>query len=252
MKPTEPKHLFPSSRAALLLPLFLLAALACSDESTDPSAALEGPSGLVLLPVSSPTDLTPDGSTALLEERFDISKLANLYFYDVATGTLNYQTNAGTFQSFATGVSANLRISANYSEPTIAAIWSQPGDWATMPPYFSAGCEPIFLGGAWDISAGRPHHGLASTGTGAARSAMRCSEAGGTIDGHSARAASARSYPDSPNPPSNRASVVSGDGLVGLPAGRRPKIVDRLPAAVAGRTASGSFLTSGVSSRHTG
>lgn len=227
---------------ALALPVALLTVVACSDDATDPTAALEGPSGLVLIPVSSPTDLTPDGSTALLEERFDGSRLANLYFYDLASGKLNYQTNAGTFQSFATGLSANLRISANYSEPTIAAIWSQGSNWVTMPTYFATGCEPIFIGGAWDISADG-HTWVGSDWNGCTTQAMRWSDAGGTIVTTPLELIGS-SFPDNPNPPSNRASVVSDDGL--WAAGwAQTELADRRPA-LWGPDGLGTFLTSGL------
>jgi hypothetical protein len=237
------KHSFRRTPAALLLPAALLVALAaCSDDATDPTEALQGPSGLVLIPVSSPTDITPDGSTALLEERFDAAKLANLYFYDVASGTLNYQTNAGTFQSFATGVSANRRISANYSEPTIAAIWSQGSNWVTMPAYFPSGCEPIYLGGAWDISADG-HTWVGSDWNGCATQAMRWSDAGGTI-ATTALELLGSNFPGSASPPSNRASAISDDGLW---AGgwAQTELADRRPA-LWGPDGLGTFLTSGL------
>jgi len=228
--------------ARLLPAALLILGSACSDDPTDPAAALEGPTGLVLLPVSSPTDLTPDGSTALLEERFDISRLANLYFYDVASGKLTLQTNAGTFQSFATGLSANLRISANYSEPTIAAIWSQSSNWVTMPTYFPSFCEPIFIGGAWDISADG-HTWVGSDWNGCTTQSMRWSDASGTIVGTPLELLG-ESFPDNPNPPSNRASAVSDDGLW---AGgwAQTALADRRPA-LWGPDGLGTFLTSGV------
>ena len=111
-----------------------------------------------------------------------------------------------------------------------------------MPPYFSAGCEPIFLGGAWDISADG-HTWVGMDWNGCTTQAMRWSDAGGTIVTTPLELIGS-SYPDSPNPPSNRASAISDDGQW-VAGWAQTEVADRRPA-IWGPDGLGTFLTSGL------
>lgn len=226
----------------LLLPALAAAALAACSDSAAPTEKFNGPTGFTLLTASNPIDITPDGQTVVVEDlqgSFDNP----LYFYNTTTGAYTKKTLVGDpFMDFATGVSADLRVSANYGNPVVAGVYSEATDWTSIPSSFESGCDAI-QGGAWDIS----EDGKVMVGmdwNGCSPQALRWTETGGAWTGQQLELIGAP-YPDSPNPPSNRATVVSGNGLVA--AGfAQTAIVDRWPA-VWQADGSGSLLASGVS-----
>ena len=227
MNMIRPLHTLRYSALAVLAATFVLSA--CSDDTNDPGSAFDGPSGFRMINVSTPTDLTPDGSTAVLEERFGtaLGNIGDIFFYDLATGKLTKQMNVGGFQSFATGVSQDLQVSANYGEPVVAGVWSHSGGWQTANPpgYFESGCD-MLIGGAWDISAdGQKVAGFDWNNCSVA--AMVWNKTGGSMVAEPLEVMGA-SYPDSPNPPSNRATTISDNGaLIGGSA--QTELTDRYP-----------------------
>ncbi len=230
---------------SLFLPALAAAALAAcsSDDSTAPSDKFTGPTGFTLLNASNPIDITPDGQTVVVEDL--IGSFDNgIYFYNVSTGAYKYKTTPGSpFMNFASGVSSDLKLSAVYNDPAVAGVWSEATDWVSIPSTFAGGCD-VNVNGAWDIS----HDGHTMVGmdwNGCSTNAMRFNDAGGTWVSQPLELLGAP-FPDSPNPPSNRASVLSGNGLVAA-GWAQTEIVDRSPA-VWQADGSGSFLTSGVSS----
>jgi hypothetical protein len=229
---------------SLFLPVLAAAALAaCSDDSTAPSDKFTGTTGFTLLNASNPIDITPDGQTVVVEDL--LGTLDNpIYFYNVSTGAYTHKTSPGSpFMNFATGVSGDLKVSALYNEPVVSGVWSEVTDWVSIPSMFDGGCD-MNVGGAWDIS----HDGHTMVGfdwNGCSTQAMRYSEAGGAWTAQQLELIGAP-YPDSPSPQSNRATVVSGNGLVAA-GWAQTEIVDRSPA-VWQADGTGSLLTSGVSS----
>ena len=123
------------SQASLALALLAAALTACSDDDgTGPSRRVRA--GLRLLPLGWAVDLTPDGRVAALQD--PLSATGNLYLYDVRTGVLEYKTQVGSpLRDFATGLSANGVVSAHYSDPVQAGIWTDRSEW-TSPASASA------------------------------------------------------------------------------------------------------------------
>ena len=211
---------------SLFFPVVAAAALAACSDSAAPTDKFTGPNGFTLLAASNAIDITPDGHTVVVEDLLG-SLEGNLYFYDVATGAYSLKTQVGSvFTSFATGVSADLKVSAIYGEPASSGVWHETSGWTVVPSTFGGGCD-VFVGGAWDVSA----DGQVMVGydwNGCSPQAMRWTQSGGTWTTQPLELLGA-SYPDSPNPPSNRATVVSGNGLVAA-GWAQTDIVDRWPA----------------------
>jgi hypothetical protein len=226
---------------SLFVPILAMATLSACGDNAAPDADFSGPTGFALVSVSNPIDITPDGQTAVFNDLLG-SLAGDLYFYTLSTGELKLVTQTGSpFLDFATGVSQNLRVSANYGEPVQAGVWAQATGWTVIPSSFSAGCDPQ-VGGAWDIST----NGQVMVGTewnNCSVQAMRWTDAGGTWTTQPLELIGASS-PDSPNPANNRATVVSGDGQVAA-GWAQTALADRRPA-VWGPDGLGTFLTSGV------
>jgi hypothetical protein len=233
--------LFTRARS-LFLPALAAAALAACSDSAGPTEQFTGPTGFVLLTASNPIDITPDGQTVVVED-LQGSIENPLYFYTLATGAYTFKTNVGSpFLDFATGVSSDLKVSAIYGEPASTGVWSEATGWVTIPSSFPSGCD-VFVGGAWDIS-NDGHVMVGYDWNGCTVQAMRWTEAGGVWSAQQLELLGA-SFPDSPNPPSNRATVVSGNGLVAA-GWAQTELVDRSPA-VWQADGSGQLLVSGVS-----
>ena len=231
------------ARSLFLPALAAVALAACSDDPASPTDKFTGPTGFTLLNASNPIDITPDGQTVVVEDL--LGTIENpIYFYGVSTGAYTYKTSPGSpFMNFATGVSGDLKVSAIYSEPAVSGVWSEATNWVSIPSTFDGGCD-MNVGGAWDIS----HDGHTMVGfdwNGCSTHAMRFSETGGNWTAQQLELIGAQ-FPDNPNPPSNRATVVSGNGLVAA-GWAQTDIVDRWPA-VWQADGSGTLLTSGVSS----
>ena len=227
---------------SLFLPLLAAAALAaCSDDSSGPTETFTGPTGFALLGASNPIDITPDGQTVVAQDLMG-SLEGNLYFYEVATGNYSLKTKVGSpFLDFATGVSGNLKVSAIYGEPAQTGVWSESTGWTIIPSSFPEACDPQ-VGGAWDVST----DGLVMVGfewNGCAVQAMRWTDAAGTWTTQPLELIGS-SFPDNPNPPSNRATVVSSNGQVAA-GWAQTEFADRRPA-VWQADGSGSFLAAGV------
>jgi hypothetical protein len=231
-----------SHARSLFLPALAAAALAACSESAGPTDQFTGPSGFTLLNASNPIDITPDGQTVVVEDLMgDINN--PLYFYNVSTGAYTFKTNVGNpFLDFATGVSSDLKVSAITGEPAQTGVWSDATDWVLIPSSFSGGCDAL-VGGAWDIS-NDGHVMVGYEWNGCSVQGFRYTEAGGTWSSAPLELLGAP-FPDNPNPPSNRATVVSGNGLVAA-GWAQTDLVDRWPA-VWQADGSGSLLASGVS-----
>lgn len=228
---------------SLFLPVLAAAALAaCSDDSTAPSDKFTGPTGFTLLQASNPIDITLDGQTVVVEDLLSLDN--SIYFYNVSTGAYTYKTTPGSpFLNFATGVSGDLKVSAIYNEPAVTGVWSEATDWVSIPSNFDGGCD-LNISGAWDISQDG-HTMVGLDWNGCSVQAMRWTEAGGAWTTQPLELMGAP-FPDNPNPPSNRATVVSSNGLVAA-GWAQTELVDRWPA-VWQADGSGTLLTSGVSS----
>jgi hypothetical protein len=138
-------------------------------------------------------------------------------------------------------VSQDLKVSALTGNPVVAGVWSQATGWVTIPNSFPEGCDPN-QGSAWDISA----DGKVMVGAdwnGCAVQAMRWTETGGAWSGVQLELLGANA-PDSPLPPSNRATVVSRNGQVAA-GWAQTELADRRPAYW-GPNGLGTFLASGV------
>ena len=226
---------------SLIYPVFAAVALAACSDSAGPTEKFNGPTGFTLLQASNPIDVTPDGSTVVVEDLMTFDN--KVYFYDVATGVYTYKMTPGSpFMDFATGVSSDLKVSALTGDPASAGVWSEATGWVTMTPSFTSGCD-LNAGAGWDIS-NDGHTMVGADWNGCTTQAMRWNETGGTWTSQQLELIGAP-YPDSPNPQSNRATVVSGNGLVAA-GWAQTSIVDRWPA-VWQADGSGTLLASGVS-----
>lgn len=192
------------------------------DAGADAGAGLVGPGIRWLLP-SWAVDVTPDGATAVVQDPG--SAEGDTYFYDVATGQLRLVTTVGDpARDFATGVSATGRVSAMHGVPVEASVWSATADWVDLPDPFATGCDSDHAA-AWDVSAdGTVVVGLAWEACSPV--AVRWVE--GT-SGFTATTLERLGSSASASPPTNRATVVSDDGMVA--AGfAQTDVVDRWPA----------------------
>ncbi len=213
-----------SLAAAALIPLALAA---CGDDlrSAQPDAAgatevdasvaptppdaepVAPPPGIAILEFALAVDVTPDGRTAVFEGFTQTEVL--LYFHDTVTGESVEKTSVGDpARNLATGISASGRISALHAEPVQAGLYTEKGGWQDLGSPFRAGCDQD-LSGAFDISAdGDVAVGLAWNGC--APEAFRWRDGGG----FELLEVIGEPLPGSPVGPSNRATVVSDDGLV--------------------------------------
>lgn len=177
-----------------------------------------------------PYDLTPDGSTALLQSMLTID--GELLLLDTETGVLSSVTTLGdATMNMATGISADLKISALHGVPVEAGVWSPSAGWVDLTSPFAVGCD-VNIGGGFDIS----DDGAVVVGLmwdGCVPAAFRWSEAGGMqvleLLGEG-----------SSTTPTNRATVVSGDGQVAAGFAENGNL-DRTPARWAA-DGSGEFL----------
>jgi hypothetical protein len=181
--------------------------------------------GLEVLELGLPVDLTPDGSIALIE---DISSpTAELYFFDTVSKELTLKTELGDpLRNLATAISATGHISAFQGEPVQAALWSEDDDWRHIASPFPAGCDQDF-GAGFDVTA----DGTIVVGmlwNGCAPEAFLWTDDGG--DGVlTALEVLGEPFEGSTLAPSNRATVVSDDGLV-IAGFAQNGPVDRSPA----------------------
>lgn len=152
-----------------------------------------------------PMDLSPDGRTALVQRMTTLD--GALEFIDTTNGEVSAVTTLGdATRNMATGVSNDQRIAALHGVPVEAGRWSAQAGWEDLASPFSSGCD-LDNGGAFDLS----DDGTVVVGLvweGCVPAAFRWSEGGGMLvldrlgvgwEGGS---------------PTNRASFVSGDGLV--------------------------------------
>lgn len=110
--------------------------------------------------------------------------------------------------NLATGLSADLEISAYYAVPILAGVWSDAAGWTEVPSPYPSGCDAN-IGAGFDLSDdGEVVVGLMWDGCTPA--AFRWTEA----DGTQILEVLGEPMEGSPNAPTNRATVVSGDGRV--------------------------------------
>lgn len=152
-------------------------------------------------------DLSPDGSRALVNRLSSFE--GELLFLDTTTGELASITTLGdATQDMATGLSAGGRVSALYAVPVVAAVWDEGAGWQELASPYATGCD-VNVGGAFDIS----DDGAVAVGMmwdGCEPAAFRVTIGGevqpleilGAVSGGGSRS------------PTNRATVVSGDGRV--------------------------------------
>jgi hypothetical protein len=158
--------------------------------------------------------VSPDGKTVLATSFTSGDEPeALLHLYDTITAVSQQVASAGAANlNAAYSVSNTRRIAAAYSNPAVAALWSEADGWVTLPSPYNAGCgEDPNYGGAFDISA----DGNVATGllwNGCAPEAYRWTQTGGTtlfpvlgmpVD-----------FENVPQSTSNRGTVISGDGKI--------------------------------------
>jgi hypothetical protein len=192
-------------------------------DAAPPDAPPPPPPGVTLFDFLIAVDVTPDGTTAVFEDI--TSTAATAHLHDTVTG----ETTVGPLigdpsRSLATSISADGKITAFHNEPAEAGVWTPGSGWLELGSPHAAGCGADELSSAWDISA----DGLVVVGMawdGCAPDAFVWTAAGGftSLDRIGASA------PGSPNPPSNRATVVSDDGAV-IAGFAQNGPVDRSPA----------------------
>jgi len=123
----------------------------------------------------------------------------------------------------ATGMSADGHVSALHQVPVEAGVWSAAGGWVDLPSPYASGCDTD-EGGAFDISDDASVVvGLMWNGCGPA--AFRWTEAGGTQELEILGVA----HRGGTLPPTNRATVVSGDGQIAAGFAEY-RSIDRSPA----------------------
>src|ERR1700709_1030245 len=140
--------------------------------------AISIPVGLTLRDDTYAIDVTADGTTAVFE-RVDASS-ATVVFYDTVLGVASDRTTLpNPAVDLATGVSNDLRISAEYANPVVGGIWSDATSaWLALTSPHATGCD-VFVGGAFDISGdGKTATGLLYNGC--ATEAFRWTDTGGT------------------------------------------------------------------------
>jgi hypothetical protein len=174
-----------------------------------PADALSFPIGLTLRDDTYAIDVTADGTTAVFE-RVDTSS-ATIVFYDTLRGVASDRTTlADPSVDLATGVSNDLRVTAEYDNPVLGAVWSDATNaWLTLPNPHATGCD-VFRGGAFDISG----DGKAVTGllyNGCATEAFRWTDTGGS---GTTTPLPVLGTPVNGAAKSNRGSVISRDGKV--------------------------------------
>lgn len=219
MAPSSPRrHLW---RLSLLALLPLLGA--CGDDSAaGPSPAVTPAIRIVNL--SQPVDITPDGRIAAIQDA--ASGTGDLYFYHTDTGALEFRTQVGDpLRTFATGISARGMVTALHNEPVQAGFWTAAAEWTDITAPYLGGCGSD-AAGAWDVSAdGHVIVGLVWNGCNA--EAFRWDATGSGI--MTPLQLLGESFPGSPNPPANRATVVSDNGAVAA-GWAGTSLVDRSPA----------------------
>jgi hypothetical protein len=216
-------------RSSFVRSLALLTVVGCQDADSDTTDTTDtsdtddpGDVGVVWLTDANPVDLTPDGATALVQDLTSLE--AAIQLVNVADGATTDLTTLGdATRDMATGLSADLEVTALYGVPVEAGWWD--GDsWQTLASPYATGCDQDH-GGAWDLS----DNGDVVVGLmwdGCAPLAFRWTAEDGVVpletigapqDGSGAAHAV------------NRASVVSGDGQVA--AGfASSALADRTPA----------------------
>lgn len=168
-----------------------------------------------------PIDLSPDGTLAVVED----PNTGEVSFYDVVAGTIAVEANVGDPSfNFSTGVSSDGHLSAVHGVPVQAGVWDGSA-WTDLDSPFTAGCGEE-IGSAWDISA----DAVVTVGMswdGCSPAAMRWTRGSdGTITTTMLERLGASS---GSLLPSNRATVVSDDGLV-IAGFAQTEMTDRWPA----------------------
>ncbi len=212
-----------SGSLLLLSAVGLGALLGCDDvPATGPSS---GPAPAIhFLNLAMPVDLTPSGDIAAIQDA--ASATGDLYFYHTATGALEFKTRVGDpLRTFASAISANGAVTALHNEPVQAGFWTAASEWTDLSSPYVSGCGADYAG-AWDLSA-NAHIIVGLVWNGCNAEAFRW-DAGGTGIMTPLQVLG-QSYPGSPNPPANRATVISDDGTTSA-GWAQTSLVDRSPA----------------------
>ncbi|APR87428.1 hypothetical protein A7982_12777 [Minicystis rosea] len=158
-----------------------------------------------------PVDVSADGKIAVVEDVG--SPELDLYFYDVATGTLEKKTTVGDPSiDSAYKVSNTGRVAAAYHVPATASVWSEETGWFDLGAPYAEGCD-VQKASAYDISAdGKVAVGMVWHGC--SPEAFRWTDTGGQGT-FTVLQIIGSVIPDLPQTaPTNRATVVSDDGQV--------------------------------------
>jgi hypothetical protein len=168
-----------------------------------------------------PIDLSPDGTLAVVED----PNTGEVSFYDVAAGTIAVEANVGDPSfDFSTGVSSDGHLTALHGVPVHAGVWDG-SVWLDLDTPFSEGCGQE-VGAAWDISADAAVM-VGMSWDGCSPAATRWTRGSdGTITTTMLERLGASS---GALLPSNRATVISDDGLV-VAGFAQTEMTDRWPA----------------------
>jgi uncharacterized membrane protein len=137
---------------ALLFSALIVGLAACGDGSNSPVPVPEVEPSLEFVNVFQPVALTPDGSTALLQQ---YNATGEFYFYRTATGSLELMGEVGDASvSAVTGLSADGMVTGFFFTDSIrAGVWTQAEGWRALAnTAFPAGCD-LNVSSAWDVSA---------------------------------------------------------------------------------------------------
>lgn len=178
------------------------------DDAAGSDAAVTAQVGITLRDDTYAIDVTADGSTAVFERVEGVT--ATVVFLDTITGAASDRTTLPDASvDLATGVSNDLRISAEYDNPVGGGIYTDAaGTWLDIPTPFATGCD-VFTGGAFDISGdGKVATGLLNNGC--ETHAFRWEDTGGDGTTTPLELLGTPMFGSK----SNRGSVVSRDGKV--------------------------------------
>ncbi len=157
---------------------------------------------LTIVELGLPVDLTPDGSTALIQDLASLS--GDVYTLDTSGGDPLLLTSVGDpTRDLATAMAATQAITALHADPVEAGVFGTA--WRDLPSPFAMGCDQDH-GAAWDLSA----DGTVVVGmmwNGCAPQAFRW-----TDDGGDGTMLLLDLLGTSPTTPTNRATVISDDG----------------------------------------
>lgn len=176
---------------------------------------------LELFPYLIAVDVSPDGTLAAFEDA--TIEGITVHVFDTVSHADRFTVDGGdAARNLVTGIADTGALSALHGEPVQAGLWTEATDWTQLGSPHAAGCDQD-ISGAFDVSGdGSTVVGLAWNGCTA--SAFRWSGAFTPLE------VLGTPFEGSPNPPANRATVISDDGKVAAGFAQQGNI-DRVPAA---------------------